>query len=120
MGCTEPIAVAYAAAVARDTLGAMPERVALTVSGNIVKNVKSSVYMDVKRIYRESFPAVRLIGRRYSGEENFRVLREEWFRGGLFAPLEALPQLEGHDSGMFIFPAPGRIFTRLREQDIIT
>ncbi len=43
MGCTEPIAVAYAAAVARDTLGAMPERVALTVSGNIVKNVKSVV-----------------------------------------------------------------------------
>lgn len=56
--------------------------------------------MDVKRIYRESFPAVRLIGRRYSGEENFRVLREEWYRGGLFAPLEALPQLKGHDSGL--------------------
>ena len=43
MGCTEPIAVAYAAAVARDTLGAVPERVALAVSGNIVKNVKSVV-----------------------------------------------------------------------------
>ena len=43
MGCTEPIAIAYAAALARDTLGAMPERSVLTVSGNIVKNVKSVV-----------------------------------------------------------------------------
>ena len=27
MGCTEPIAIAYAAALARDTLGVMPERI---------------------------------------------------------------------------------------------
>lgn len=43
MGCTEPIAVAYACAVARDTLGTLPERVELQVSGNIIKNVKSVV-----------------------------------------------------------------------------
>lgn len=43
MGCTEPIAVALAAATARDTLGALPERIILLVSGNIVKNVKSVV-----------------------------------------------------------------------------
>ena len=43
MGCTEPIAVAYAAALARDTLGRMPDRTDLIVSGNIVKNVKSVV-----------------------------------------------------------------------------
>ena len=43
MGCTEPIAIAYAAALARDTLGTMPERSVLTVSGNIIKNVKSVV-----------------------------------------------------------------------------
>lgn len=43
MGCTEPIAVALAAAIARDTLGTLPERIALLVSGNIVKNVKSVV-----------------------------------------------------------------------------
>ena len=41
MGCTEPIAIAYAAAVARDTLGCMPDRVCVRVSGNIVKNAKS-------------------------------------------------------------------------------
>ncbi len=43
MGCTEPIAVAYCAAIARDTLGCMPEKTELIVSGNIVKNVKSVV-----------------------------------------------------------------------------
>ena len=43
MGCTEPIAVAYAAAKARETLGALPERVLVEASGNIIKNVKSVV-----------------------------------------------------------------------------
>jgi len=43
MGCTEPIALAYAAAKARQTLGAIPERIKLFVSGNIIKNVKSVV-----------------------------------------------------------------------------
>ena len=43
MGCTEPIAIAYAAALARETLGRAPEQVLLVVSGNIIKNVKSVV-----------------------------------------------------------------------------
>lgn len=43
MGCTEPIALAYAAALARKTLGALPEEVEVTVSANIIKNVKSVV-----------------------------------------------------------------------------
>ena len=43
MGCTEPIAVAYAGALARKTLGMMPDRVELVVSGNIIKNVKSVI-----------------------------------------------------------------------------
>jgi L-cysteine desulfidase len=43
MGCTEPVAVAYAAAKARETLGKMPDRVLVEVSGNIVKNVKSVI-----------------------------------------------------------------------------
>lgn len=43
MGCTEPIAVAYAAALARDTLGKTANEVEITVSGNILKNVKSVV-----------------------------------------------------------------------------
>jgi len=40
MGCTEPISLAYAAAVARDFLGADPERVVVKCSGNIIKNVR--------------------------------------------------------------------------------
>ena len=40
-GCTEPIALAYCSAKARQTLGAMPEAVRVQVSGNIIKNVKS-------------------------------------------------------------------------------
>lgn len=43
MGCTEPIAVAYCAAVARKTLGSLPERVVIEASGNIIKNVKSVI-----------------------------------------------------------------------------
>ena len=43
MGCTEPIAVAYAAAVAARELGCAPEIVEIVVSGNIIKNVKSVV-----------------------------------------------------------------------------
>ena len=43
MGCTEPIAVAYAAAVARKTLGAVPERVCVGASGSMIKNVKSVI-----------------------------------------------------------------------------
>ncbi len=43
MGCTEPIAIAYAAAKARSVLGSLPERLLVEVSGNIIKNVKSVV-----------------------------------------------------------------------------
>ena len=43
MGCTEPIAVAYCAAVARETLGEAPDRVVVEASGNIIKNVKSVI-----------------------------------------------------------------------------
>ena len=43
MGCTEPIAIAYAAAKARDVLGGMPDKVEIGVSSNIIKNVKSVI-----------------------------------------------------------------------------
>lgn len=43
MGCTEPIAIAYAAAKAREVLGGVPDRVKIGVSNNIIKNVKSVV-----------------------------------------------------------------------------
>lgn len=40
MGCTEPIALAYGAARAREVLGKEPERIVARCSGNIVKNVR--------------------------------------------------------------------------------
>ena len=36
-GCTEPIALAYASAVAREILGIEPEKILVNVSGNIIK-----------------------------------------------------------------------------------
>ena len=43
MGCTEPIAIAYAAAKAREVLGCVPDMVKIGVSNNIIKNVKSVI-----------------------------------------------------------------------------
>lgn len=43
LGCTEPIAIAYAAAVARRVLGEMPKRIIAACSSNIIKNVKSVI-----------------------------------------------------------------------------
>ena len=43
MGCTEPIALAYAAAKARDVLGETPDKIEVEASGSIIKNVKSVI-----------------------------------------------------------------------------
>ncbi len=43
MGCTEPIALGYGAAKAREVLGSLPDKVEVNVSYNIIKNVKSVV-----------------------------------------------------------------------------
>ena len=43
MGCTEPIAISYAAARARAVLGELPEKIVVKASGSIIKNVKSVV-----------------------------------------------------------------------------
>lgn len=42
-GCTEPIAIAYTGAKAKEVLGCLPERVVIRVSGNMIKNVKSVI-----------------------------------------------------------------------------
>lgn len=42
-GCTEPIAIAYAAAKATEVLGKKPDKMNISISGNIIKNVKSVV-----------------------------------------------------------------------------
>lgn len=43
MGCTEPISISFCAAKARELLGALPQSMTVTASGNIIKNVKSVV-----------------------------------------------------------------------------
>lgn len=43
LGCTEPIAIAYGAAIARETLGCMPTSMSVRASGNIIKNVKGVI-----------------------------------------------------------------------------
>lgn len=43
LGCTEPIAIAYAAAKAREILGSQPEEITVCCSGNIIKNVKAVI-----------------------------------------------------------------------------
>ena len=43
MGCTEPIAIAYAASILRHALGADPTSLHVELSGNIIKNVKSVI-----------------------------------------------------------------------------
>lgn len=43
MGCTEPIALAYAGAKCREILKSLPEKITVCVSGSILKNVKSVI-----------------------------------------------------------------------------
>lgn len=43
MGCTEPIAIAYASSILRKTLGVDPTEIKASFSGNIIKNVKSVI-----------------------------------------------------------------------------
>lgn len=60
MGCTEPIALAYCSALARETLGALPDRVEVEASGNIIKNVKSVVVPNTGK--RHGIPAAVAVG----------------------------------------------------------
>lgn len=50
MGCTEPIALAYAGAKARALLGTLPDTIRVFVSGNIIKNVKSVIVPNTGRL----------------------------------------------------------------------
>lgn len=50
MGCTEPIAIAYASAVCREQLGGFPQQAEIFVSRNIIKNVKSVVVPNTNKM----------------------------------------------------------------------
>ena len=60
MGCTEPIALAYAAAKAREVLGEMPDKVVIEASGRIIKNVKSVIVPNTDHL--KGIPAAATAG----------------------------------------------------------
>lgn len=60
MGCTEPIALAYAAAKAREVLGVKPEKVTIGASGSIIKNVKSVIVPNTDHL--KGIPAAAAAG----------------------------------------------------------
>ena len=60
MGCTEPIALAYAAAKARETLGCLPDKVEIGASGSIIKNVKSVIVPNTGHL--KGIPAAAAAG----------------------------------------------------------
>lgn len=60
MGCTEPIALAYGAARAREVLGEMPDRVVVGASGSIIKNVKSVIVPNTDHL--RGIPAAAAAG----------------------------------------------------------
>lgn len=60
MGCTEPIALAYAAAKAREVLGCIPDKVSIEASGSIIKNVKSVIVPNTDHL--KGIPAAAVAG----------------------------------------------------------
>ncbi|MGN1166578.1 MAG: serine dehydratase subunit alpha family protein [Lachnospiraceae bacterium] len=60
MGCTEPIALAYAAAKAREILGCIPDKVEIGASGSIIKNVKSVIVPNTNHL--KGIPAAATAG----------------------------------------------------------
>ena len=60
MGCTEPIALAYAAAKAREVLGEIPDRMWIGASGSIIKNVKSVIVPNTNHL--KGIPAAAAAG----------------------------------------------------------
>lgn len=60
MGCTEPIALAYCAAKAKEVLGDMPEKVVIGASGSIIKNVKSVIVPNTDHM--KGIPAAAVAG----------------------------------------------------------
>lgn len=60
MGCTEPIALAYAAAKAREILGSIPDKIVIAASGSIIKNVKSVIVPNTNHL--KGIPAAATAG----------------------------------------------------------
>ena len=74
MGCTEPIAIAYASALMRDALGDIPTDIEISLSGNIIKNVKSVIVfgrmeiVDDKKVIAD---IVDKLSRKFTGDNEY-------------------------------------------------
>ena len=101
MGCTEPIAIAYAAAKAREVLGCLPGTVWLGVSNNIIKNVKSVVVPNTDGLKGiEAAAAAGIVGGQADKalEVISSVTSEQ--KAGMHRFLESTPiQVEAVDNG---------------------
>lgn len=102
MGCTEPIAIAYAAAKAREVLGRLPDRVELQVSNNIIKNVKSVIVPNTDGLKGiEAAVSAGIVGGR--AEQKLEVIAEVTAeqKQAMKTFLEEIPiKVTAADSGM--------------------
>lgn len=82
-GCTEPTAIAYCAAKAREALGEQPEKVEVRASGNIIKNVKSVIVPNTggKRGIEAAAAAGILYGEASKGLEVIAEASKEQIQG---------------------------------------
>lgn len=60
MGCTEPISLAYAAAVAAKYMDGLPDKVLVEASGSIIKNVKSVIVPNTNHM--KGIPVAAAVG----------------------------------------------------------
>jgi L-cysteine desulfidase len=121
MGCTEPIAIAYAAAVAREQLGELPDRVKISVSGNIIKNVKSVIVPNT--CGQKGIPAAAAAGivagdasRRLEVLSQVTAEQAEAMKGYLAeTPIEVEPIDDGHifDIGVTVYSGEHSAFVRI-------
>ena len=123
MGCTEPIAIAYAAAKARDVLGGMPDKVEIGVSSNIIKNVKSVIVPNTGHLKgMEAAVAAGIIAG--SAEKELEVISEvsEEKKSAIRDYLQTVPITiehteQGHVFDIVVTERCGQDYARVRIAD---
>ena len=128
MGCTEPIALAYAAAKAREVLGVLPDSVQLQVSGSIIKNVKSVIVPNtdgMKGIEAAAAVAAGIIAG--SAEKELEVISEvsEEKKSAIRDYLQTVPITiehteQGHVFDIVVTERCGQDYARVRIADYHT
>ena len=126
MGCTEPIALAYAAAKAREVLGVLPDSVQLQVSGSIIKNVKSVIVPNTGHLKgMEAAVAAGIIAG--SAEKELEVISEvsEEKKSAIRDYLQTVPITiehteQGHVLDIVVTERCGQDYARVRIVDYHT